>query len=492
MYKGGTIVCADDDKLDYSSYFSEGLCCLVCNEDVHLRAGYEKQRHFAHNKALDSSPICFLRVTNHSQTWSDFTSQGRGQRRKLFQKYFLHMIKSNKPDFELNIQFVKDRLSYQILKNFIDKCCQCFYEKADDLIADCHASPDISYNANSVLQKLIAGEAISYLCVSSSRNLLEQLVYYSIYFCHNFSYSSWDAWINNSKPIDICHQIKDTLISTSWLSVFDKDTSDEDNLNPTSEDNNDKIIPVIKKYIYPRGKSSEPFKIYDLAFKLQLKDSLVYLLDTNASRYRIITTIAQIKDSHKKEGDEKIIIDLELLNNKQIMQKSTIMQTLKPSLTPRQYQIKLIEYTLDFYQQLQGKIGNYLKSQIKPNNVSIEFYFLKGLLFDLEQKLERQKDIEKKHIEEQQRERERKKKIQKQRLEVRQRELERKKKIQKQCLEAQQRELERKKQFDEKFDKILKGCSGFPPYHKIKCPYCNFEVKKRNFKKHIFKVHSYK
>jgi uncharacterized C2H2 Zn-finger protein len=150
------------------------------------------------------------------------------------------------------------------------------------------------------------------------------------------------------------------------------------------------------------------------------------------------------------------------------------MQSLKPSLTQRQYQLKVIDYTLDFYQQLQGKIENYLKAQIKNNNVTIEFYFLKGLLFDLEQKLERQKDIEKKHIEEQQRERERGKKIQKQRL------------------EEQQRELERKKQFDEKIYKILKSCSGFPPYHKIKCPYCNCEVKKRNFEKHIFKVHSYK
>lgn len=474
MYKGGTIVCADDDKLDYSSYFSEGLCCLVCNEDVHLRAGYEKQRHFAHNKALDSSPSCFLRVTNHSQTWSDFTSQGRGQRRKLFQKYFLDIIKSNKPDFELNIQFVKDRLSYQILKYFIDQCCQVFYEKADDLITDCHASPDRSYNANLVLQKLIAGEAISYLRVSSSRNLLEQLVYYSIYFCYNSSYYSWNTGVNNSKPIDICHQIKDTLISTSWLSVFDKDTSYEDNFNHTSEDNNDKIIPVIKQYIYPRGKSSEPFKIYEMAFKLQLKDLLVYLLDNNASRYKIITTIAQIQDYHKQESDEKIIIELKLLNNKQIIHDSIIMQTLKPSLTQRQYQIKLIEYTLDFYQQLQGKIENYLKSQIKNNNVIIEFCFLKGLLFDLEQQLERQKDIENKHIEEQQRE------------------LEGKKKIQKQRLEEQQIELERKKQFYEKIDKILKNCSGFPPYHKIKCPYCNCEVKKRKFEKHIFKVHSYK
>ncbi|MEQ8757311.1 MAG: hypothetical protein RID09_27815 [Coleofasciculus sp. G1-WW12-02] len=117
----------------------------------------------------------------------------------------------------------------------------------------------------------------------------------------------WDVWINNRKPIDICYQIKDTLVKTSWLSIFDKDTSYEDNLNPTSEDNN-KITPLMTtKYIDSRGGKSEAFKAPRTSRQYQIK-----------------------------------------------------------------YQIKLLEYTLDFYQQLQVQIENYLKSRIKNNNVVIE------------------------------------------------------------------------------------------------------------------------
>ena len=51
-------------------------------------------------------------------------------------------------------------------------------------------------------------------------------------------------------------------------------------------------------------------------------------------------------------------------------------EAFKATRTSRQYQIKyqikLLEYTLDFYQQLQVQIENYLKSRIKNNNVVIE------------------------------------------------------------------------------------------------------------------------
>ena len=41
MYKGGAIVCAAD-KVDYFSYLHQGLRCLVCGEEIELRAGDKK------------------------------------------------------------------------------------------------------------------------------------------------------------------------------------------------------------------------------------------------------------------------------------------------------------------------------------------------------------------------------------------------------------------------------------------------------------------
>lgn len=173
MYQGGTIVCADD--ANYSSYLDDGLLCLVCGEEVHLRSGYERRPHFAHHKAVAlGSEKCPLRVTGYSDGWSGLTPEGRGQRRELFQKHFLNMIASIDSEFSKKIEITKDRIFSKLLKYITEQCIDFFYNYRANFILECLSLAETSYDnkLELVLQRLIASEAIDYLCVASSRSFL--------------------------------------------------------------------------------------------------------------------------------------------------------------------------------------------------------------------------------------------------------------------------------------------------------------------------------
>ncbi len=123
MYRGGEIVCADDEDISYSSYIQDGICCLECNEDVTLKGGSEKRTYFAHHKAIRSSQ-CVLRVSvnGDSKIWSGFNPEGKSQRRELFQEYFLNMIKTQDKDWDNNIQILKSTISSTTLINIKYNC----------------------------------------------------------------------------------------------------------------------------------------------------------------------------------------------------------------------------------------------------------------------------------------------------------------------------------------------------------------------------------
>jgi hypothetical protein len=133
------IVCADEEYLNYNSYYFKGLRCLECNAEVFLRAGYDKRIHFAHYPAVN--PVerkCSLRITaNNSKAWKSLTSEGKGQRKVLFQEYFINMVKNQDKDFDNNIQIVKDRLPSSFLDDFVGNCCTYFYTIKNSLIEDC-------------------------------------------------------------------------------------------------------------------------------------------------------------------------------------------------------------------------------------------------------------------------------------------------------------------------------------------------------------------
>ncbi|MHC5730652.1 MAG: hypothetical protein ACYTXY_42405, partial [Nostoc sp.] len=138
---------------------------------------------------VGSTPsTCLLRVRGYSDSWSELTVESKGQRRQLFQEYFIRIIKKNlDTNFDDYIQRVKNIIPINKLGEIVKKCSEYFYDNKKSLITECHSLALKNYKQTLGLQYLIASEAIEYLSIFSSQELLEQLIYYSIYLCYGES-----------------------------------------------------------------------------------------------------------------------------------------------------------------------------------------------------------------------------------------------------------------------------------------------------------------
>lgn len=254
MYEGGVIIVSANDKLDKYSYILKGLRCIKCNEEVYLKSGIYKKRHFAHfantnlsNLQLNNIPIrfwsflinsdclagvlflrdflgtkCPYRVSSYgfSCSWDSLTEKGQGQRRKLFQEYFMNIIKRKHNNFDENVEILKNQASLKTLEKITLKCSILFYR--NQFIFQNETSLLILKNSHSKieLQFLIANEAIEYLCTNSSQKLLEELIHYSIYLhCQSSSFS--DKIIEQIEHVKICENIKDIILETDWVHNLD-------------------------------------------------------------------------------------------------------------------------------------------------------------------------------------------------------------------------------------------------------------------------------
>jgi hypothetical protein len=295
------IVCADERYLDYYSYTFKGLCCIECKAEVFLRDGYEKRRHFAHYPAVTpSEQKCSLRIASHANKWSNLTSEGKGQRRELFQEYFLNMIKSPDRNFDNNIQIVQDRVSSDVLNFLIKNCCNYFYDNKNNLIEECHSIEESEDRNDSIWKKIIIAEAIDYLSIDSSKFMLETLITYSIYKYCNAIPGNWDYSINNSKPNDIFYKLKEILINTNWSYTL---YSAYNNIpkKPNLEIDHSPLQYFVNQ------KNSQPFNFSYIPVKLKLTGSLINLQLNRRDSKRRLTTIAQITGC-SVQNDELIIM----------------------------------------------------------------------------------------------------------------------------------------------------------------------------------------
>ncbi len=283
------IVCADEPYLNYYSYTFKGLCCLECKAEVFLRDGHDKRRHFAHHPAVTASEQkCSLRISSHSKKWSSLTSEGKGQRRALFQEYFLNMIKSSDKNFDNNIHMVQDIISSNFLNIFITNCCNYFYDNKNNLIEECHSIEESQDSNDFIWKKIITAEAIDYLSIDSSKNLLKTLIYYSIYKYCNTVYGNWDSWLSNSKPNNIIYNLKEILLKTNWIYTLSSAYKNSIPQKPNIEIDNSCLQYFVEQ------KNSQEFYFGYNPVKLKLTGSSINLqLNTRASKRRL-TTIAQI------------------------------------------------------------------------------------------------------------------------------------------------------------------------------------------------------
>lgn len=225
IYLGGELIYADNPHLNYSSCKDLGLCCVFCNAETHFRRGHVRIPHFAHYADIPSSVLekCKLRQTSYSSLAKSslrhsLTSEGKQQRLKIFQEHFLDIIASNDFNFYEKIQIIQNRKKLEPDIEKITKLC------AEKIVSEkklCFKFinkhfENIKDKEFPILKEKIVQEALDYLCILSSRTLLEQIIQYIIYQYEYNSEIKKDGYLSlgNKYQFDLINQFK---LDEKWL-----------------------------------------------------------------------------------------------------------------------------------------------------------------------------------------------------------------------------------------------------------------------------------
>ncbi|MFB2919322.1 MULTISPECIES: competence protein CoiA family protein [Aerosakkonema] len=211
IYLGGEVIYANDKRLNNNSYKEWGLYCPECGEEVHLRHGLIRESYFAHFKQITDTE-CNLRVSidgNSKGKWTDL-KLGRGQRRELFQEHFLNIIARNDSVFFIKIQQVKDIINTGSLVAVTQEVRRYFIKNTNTIIEASIQWYRSKHNETKfkALQEKIIGEAIEYLCVESSLNVLQEIIYYCVYS---------SEWIFEDDAVNkLIHKLSKLIGNTDW------------------------------------------------------------------------------------------------------------------------------------------------------------------------------------------------------------------------------------------------------------------------------------
>ena len=203
---------------NFSSFDKLKLRCCVCGEPVYLRKGDIRKPHFSHFPGTDTQQVeeCEIRaysISNSLQSTAQKLPINRGQKLQIFQNHFLDIISNSQPEFENTVQKLKATIDQSQLENITQQCTDCFWQYRETFVRNF-----IKYEYREKINKelnmnyLIALEAIDYLCVKSSKRILEQIIYYILY-TYTFG-SSLDY------PMEVSYQIAKVIFYINWVEEF--------------------------------------------------------------------------------------------------------------------------------------------------------------------------------------------------------------------------------------------------------------------------------
>jgi|GEM_PF-4823633 len=269
LYLGGKVISANDENLNNQSYKELGLYCPECGEEVHLRDGYITEPYFAHFKQVADTQ-CSLRVKhsgNNLGSWIQL-EEGKDQRRLLFQQHFLNIITSNDLKFFEKIGLIVARIEPKLLESITQDCIKSFVLNNTKIIQETFIESGNSNINFDNLQDRIKIEAIKYLRVKSSSNILKQIFIYCIY---DYDSLSENHFLNKNVITDALNDKAIKLIlSIDWI----------------------KEICTLKRQTILHKRQN---KSYDSANKLYIK-SMPYKLDIINSSCRL-TSLTDLNDS---------------------------------------------------------------------------------------------------------------------------------------------------------------------------------------------------
>jgi|GEM_PF-2344959 len=359
MMLGGKIVYPDE--CDYSSYKELLLCCPFCGQEVFLKAGACRKSHFAHFAGTDPNQVeqCELRASSYSKS-SGINNffQDRRQRLKIFQDRFLSLISLENDTPITNLEFnnwvnsiKRDR--DQSIDNIITDCIHYF-------LKHCHKIADkyINTTVNINIQREIALEAIDYLCVKSSFNLLEYLIYFSIYkLLKNEQHKLFQQHIAGKDVASICHFVIKIIIFNNWIEVF---KIEDDQLKKKSKDGKLTITPNLDDQFQNVGYLCLNDNVLHFG-----KDSSTILwqiwhsfpvLQEYIEQYTTDTMIS-IEFGLLKKQSSNVLNDIHIINNKNINSPA------KMRLIDRKKIVKILVGKTQIYPMTSGTVA-VLKNQM--------------------------------------------------------------------------------------------------------------------------------
>lgn len=227
IYKGSKRVYAKD--CDFVSYSVEGLICPICKQEVYLRKGDIREPYFAHFHATSSRQVeeCELRVsTDGNSTEISSLIENRGQRLEIFQQHFLSMICVgqekivNDVEFKKWIDLIKQSKNLAI-NNITNNCIDYFLTHRRIMKEKYILTSSKIEDKRILLQHQIALEAIDYLCVKSSSNLLQYIINYSIYQLFRSEKDKlFGQDIRKNNIVNICDVAAKLVLNNFWIKEF--------------------------------------------------------------------------------------------------------------------------------------------------------------------------------------------------------------------------------------------------------------------------------
>lgn len=332
IYLGGKVIYANDKRLNNNSYIEWGLYCPECGEEVHLRHGLIREPYFAHFKQITNTE-CSLRVTidgNNEGRWTELEI-GRGQRRELFQQYFLALVATNDCDFYMKIAKVKDTINSDILLSITKEVRNYLVKNTIEIIESSvqlyrNKSNETKFKA---LNEKIISEAIEYLCVESSLNVLQQLIYYCISFSEQVVKNDAGNVENPNIVIDLINKVAVIIANTDWtkeiFTLKNHNLLRQNILPPVEETHDNPADSMLGYWYYTIETSKGKYLLYRL-FQTSSNPYSVTIQNVGEKTSKSVISLTLMEDSIKVE---KLVLGekADKLPNKYVFKKNGLHLT---------------------------------------------------------------------------------------------------------------------------------------------------------------------
>ncbi|MEG4854463.1 hypothetical protein QUB10_26690 [Microcoleus sp. B5-D4] len=210
----------DDYRLTYKSYEELGLICENCRELVFFKQGIERVSHFSHFKSTGKNCEWRRRTSSNSNT-QHTDSESREQSLEKFQNKFKGIIERaiiqyhNISSPQFLSQIVNGKILVAEYNINIEAWLRWFNKKknrnkVENVALALYQNNELLSNINSrVILNLL-----DYLCVSASKDILRDILYYVVFVVNK------EIGVNNDFE-KVCCKVIEIIIFADWKKEYE-------------------------------------------------------------------------------------------------------------------------------------------------------------------------------------------------------------------------------------------------------------------------------